>query len=142
MNILKTPTKKEALQLIVDNWDDVYASTQGQNIINEIHLCGHFGLKYVDMNGFDGVDKENGEKIELKTTDARTCGRAQWNSCGSNKALADWFIFWCKITGQWAKVSNSQVQKNVNASGGIKARLSDNPGGRSKRMKTSSSWFK
>ena len=140
-NIIKPPTKEEAKKIMNDKFDEVFETTQGQNLINELYLCKIFDLKYVDVDGYDGIDKKTGEKIELKSTDARSCGRASWGSCGLNKKLADFFIFWVKITGQWAKVSNLQVQETVDSSGGIKARLSDNPGGRSKKIKTASSWF-
>jgi len=140
-NILKPPTKEEALQLIINQFDEVYASTQGQNLINELHLCNHFELTYVDKKGYDSIDKKSNELIELKTTDARTLGRAQWGSCGVNKSKADFFIFWDKKTGQFAKVSNKDVQNNLQ-NNGIKTRLSDNPGGISKHILTSNSWFK
>jgi len=139
-NKLLPPTKEEAFLLFEKHFDDVYNSTQGQNIINELHLCENFNLKYVDEVGYDGICKKTGRKKEIKVSGSRTQGRAGWTSCGKNKKDSDDFIFWDTITGQFAEVPTEKVQE-IQQKGHIKARLSDNPGGRSKHIRTVSSWF-
>ena len=140
---IANPTKELALKIITDNFDAVYNSQQGMNLIDELYVCGIFNLEYVDAHGYDGIDRNTKSKVEIKVCNNRTEGRAQFSSCGANKLPANEFIFWDKITGQYARVSNELVQENIQ-SNGIKARLSDNPIDSrvsSKKIKTISNWF-
>ena len=137
------PTKELALKIITDNFDAVYNSQQGTNLIDELYVCSIFNLEYVDAHGYDGIDKNTESKIEIKVCNNRTEGRAQFSGCGVNKLPANEFIFWDKITGQYARVPNESVQENIQANS-IKARLSDNPIDSrvsSKKIKTVSNWF-
>jgi len=134
------PTKELALKIITDNFDAVYNSKQGTDLISELYVCSIFNLEYVDAHGYDGIDRNTKSKVEIKVCNARTEGRAQFSGCGARKSPANEFIFWDKITGQYARVPNKLVQENIQGNS-IKARLSDNPGGISKKIKTVSSWF-
>lgn len=140
-NILRNYSYEEGLELLIEKYNEVYNSKQGQNILDELWIAKNFNLTYTDQHGYDGVDEQTKEQVEFKTCNSRTAGRAQWNNCGGNKSQANYFILWDKITKQYAKVSTSEIHKNIQG-GHIKARLSDNPGGLSKTMKTTSSWFK
>tara|TARA_R110001592_G_scaffold335375_1_gene620089 strand:- start:72 stop:524 length:453 start_codon:yes stop_codon:yes gene_type:complete len=140
-NNLKPPTKEESLKLIIDFWDDIYPSSQGQNLINEVCVCNHYGLNYVDANGWDAEDPETGEKIELKATNALNGANSRWGGCGDSKLKSDWYILWDKITGNIAKVKTKIVHENLQ---GTELRANFNPKLpiRSKHIKTVTSWFK
>ena len=140
---IANPTKELALKIITDNFDAVYNSQQGTNLIDELYVCSIFNLEYVDAHGYDGIDRNTESKVEIKVCNNRTEGRAQFSGCGDSKLPADEFIFWDKITGQYARVSSKLVQENVQVNS-MKARLSDNPINSrvsSKKIKTVSNWF-
>jgi hypothetical protein len=140
-NVLHNYSYEEGLELLIEKYNELYNSKQGQNILDELWIAKNFNLTYTDQQGFDGIDEQTKEQVEFKTCNSRTAGRAQWNGCGDNKSKADYFILWDKITEQYAKVPTFLIHQNVQ-SGQIKARLSDNPGGYSETMLTTSSWFK
>ena len=140
-NNLKPPTKEESLKLIIDNWDVIYESSQGQNLINENWVCNYYGLNYVDAYGWDAEDPETGEKIELKATAVLIQNKSRWGGCNTSKLKSDWYILWDKITGNIAKVKTKTVHENLQ---GTELRANFNPKLpiRSKHIKTVTSWFK
>ena len=140
INNLKPPTKEESKELMIKNWDRIFESNQGQNLINEIFLCDKLGLNYVDDDGWDGIDPKTGEKYELKATNVLVQNKSRWGGCSKIKLNSDWYILWDKITGNLAKQKTNIVHKNLQ---GTELRANFNPKQpiKSKHIKTVTSWF-
>lgn len=121
---LKTPSNLKRFYYILKYAKQLVKTKQFTDLTDELHLAHSFNHMYVDAHGYDGVDKNSGELAEYKTCNHRTHKTmAKFNKCGENKAKAQKFYLWDKVSETVGVFTKREIKKYLTSDGMINVQL-------------------
>lgn len=122
--ILKTPSNLKRFYYILKFGKQLLKTKQFIDLTDELHIAHTFNHLYVDAHGYDGVDKNSGELAEYKTCNHRTNKTsAKFNKCGDNKAKAQKFFLWDKISETVGVFTKREIKKYLTSDNMINVHL-------------------
>jgi len=122
--ILKTPSNLKRFYYILKFAKQLLKTKQFIDLTDELHIAHSFNHMYVDAHGYDGVDKNSGELTEYKTCNHRTNNTtAKFNKCGANKAKAQKFYLWDKISETVGVFTKREIKKYLTVDNMINVHL-------------------